>query len=105
MRLVGFGGGVGGCLAWGGTGGGFSKSVEEAVVLGERGRVSFIRETVLGGLEIRTSTEDEDEVEEEEDEADGVGLLADSRGKPAGNLGGSRACLGGGGSCWESCIV
>lgn len=102
MRLVGLGGGAGGCLAWGGTGGGLSKSAEEAVLLGGQGGVSLIRETVLGGLEMRTSTEEEEE--EEEDEAEGAGLLADSRGKPAGNLGGSRACLGGGGSCEESCI-
>lgn len=80
-----------------------SKSAEEAAAMGRRNGFSNIREIVLGGLDIGTSTDEEEEVEEE-DEAEGVGLLADSRGRPVGNLGGSKACLGGGGSCRESCI-
>lgn len=89
-------------MAWGGTGGGVSVSAEEG-----RGGSSAIRETVLGGLATATGAEEEeDEVEEEEDEEEeeGVGLLPDSVEGAVRDLGGSRACLGGAGSCWESCI-
>lgn len=100
LRLVGLGGGTGGCLAWGGTGGGTSGSAGEV-----RGVSSTIRETVLGGLATATGAE-EDEEEEEEDEEDeeeeAGGLLPDSVEGAVSSLGGSRACLGGG-SCWESC--
>lgn len=100
LRLVGLGGGTGGCLAWGGTGGGTSESVEEVVVRDGRGRSSAIRETVLGGLATATAAEEEEEEEEDEDEEEeGVGLLPDSVEGAVRNLGGSRACLSGGGSC------
>lgn len=104
LRLVGLGGGTGGCLACGGTGGGTSESVEEEALRDCRGRSSTIRETVLGGLATgAAAAEEEEEVEEEEEEdeaEDGVGLLLVSVVR---NLGGSRACLGGGGSCSGSC--
>lgn len=45
---------------------------------------------------------EEDEEEEEEEEEDEVGFLPDSVEGVVRNLGGSRACLGGGGSCWGS---
>lgn len=62
---------------------------------------STIRETVLGGLAtaIGAEEEEEEDEEEEDEEEEGVELLLDSME----GLGGSRACLGGGGgSCWES---
>lgn len=69
LRLVGLGGGTGGCLAWGGTGGGTSESAEEGAVRDGRGRSSASRETVLGGFDTATAAEEEeDEEEEEEDE-------------------------------------
>lgn len=42
--------------------------------------------------------EEEDDEEDDEDEEDGVGFLPESKGWE-GNLGGSRGCLTGGGSC------
>lgn len=79
LRLVGFGGGTGGCLAWGGTGGGVSESVEEAAMREGREASSIIRDTVLGGLAIDTAAAEEEEDEDEEDEdEEGVGLLVDS---------------------------
>lgn len=89
-------------MACGGTGGGTSESVEEEALWDCRGRSSTIRETVLGGLATGAAAaeeEEEEEVEEEEEEdeaEDGVGLLLVSVVR---NLGGSRACFGGGGSC------
>lgn len=105
LRLVGLGGGTGGCLAWGGTGGGTLESVEEDVVSDGRGRSSAIRETVLGGLATATAAEEEEveEEEEEEEEDDEAEEGVDSVEGVVRNLGGSRACLSGGGSCWESC--
>lgn len=84
-------------MAWGGTGGGVSESAEEGA---GRGGSSAIRETVLGGLATATAAETMEEEEEEEDEEGvGVGLLPDSVEGVVRNLGGSRACLPGGGSC------
>lgn len=86
-------------MAWGGTGGGMSESAGERAEDG-RGGSSAIRETVLGGLATAIGTEEEEQEEEEEEEdeeEEGAALLPDS------NLGGSRACFWGGGSCWESC--
>ena len=103
LRLVGLGGGTGGCLAWGGTGGGASESAEEGAAGEGRGGSSTISETVLGGLATGTAAEEEEEEEEEDDEEeDGVGLLVESVEGAVRDAGGSRACLGGGGSCWES---
>lgn len=53
MRLLGLGGGTGGCLAWGGTGGGTSGSLGGggAAEAGRGGGSSLMRETVLGGLD------------------------------------------------------
>ncbi len=101
LRLVGLGGGTGGCLAWGGTGGGTSESAGEGAAREGRGRSSAMRETVLGGLATATAAEEEEEEEEQEDdeEEEGVGLLPDSVEGVVRYLGGSRACLGGGGSC------
>lgn len=104
LRLVGLGGGTGGCLAWGGTGGGTSESAEEGAVRDGRGRSSASRETVLGGFDTATAAEeeedeDEEDEEEDEDEEEGVGFLPDSVKGALRNLGGSRACLSGGGSC------
>lgn len=101
MRLVGLGGGTGGCLAWGGTGGGILESAEEAAGMGREGKSSVIRETVLGGLAIGTSLEEEQD-EEEEDEEGGVAYAWKSEGRLVEGLGGSKACLSGGGSCLES---
>lgn len=81
--------------------------MSESAAGGSRGGSSTIRETVLGGLAIATAAEDEEEEEVEEDEdeeEEGVGLLPDSVEAPVRNLGGSKACLGGGGSCCESCV-
>lgn len=103
LRLLGLGGGTGGCLAWGGTGGGKTESTEEEVTREGRGGSSISRETVLGGLAMATRAEDEEEEDDEEDEeGEGVGLLVDSVEDAVRNLGGSRACLGSGGSCCES---
>lgn len=104
LRLVGLGGGTGGCLAWGGTGGGVSESAEEGAVMEGRDVSSTIKETVLGGLATAMGAEDEEEEEEEEEDEDeeGVGLLPDSLERAVRNFGGSRACLGGGGSCCDS---
>lgn len=99
LRLVGLGGGTGGWgLAWGGTGGGLSESAEEGAASTGLDASSTISETVLGGLATATGTEDE---EEEDDEEEGVGLRASVEGMGR-TLGGSRACLGGGGSCCVS---
>ena len=87
-------------MAWGGTGGGASESAEGAAGEG-RGGSSTISETVLGGLATGTAAEEEEE-EEDDEEEDGVGLLVESVEGAVRNVGGSRACLGGGGSCWES---
>lgn len=78
LRLVGLGGGTGGCLAWGGMGGGVSESVEEAAVREGREASSTIRDTVLGGLAIGTAAEEEEEEDEEDEDEGGVGLLGDS---------------------------
>lgn len=106
LRLVGLGGGTGGCLAWGGTGGGILESAVETAGMGRgmgrEGKSSVIRETVLGGLEIGTSLEEEDDEEEEEDDEGGFAYLLESGGRLGRGLGGSKACLGGGGSCLES---
>lgn len=67
LRLVGLGGGTGGCLAWGGTGGGTSSAAEGAAG-GCRGASSTNRETVRGGLATGGAAEEEDEEEDEEDE-------------------------------------
>lgn len=101
LRLVGLGGGTGGCLAWGGTGGGVSaESAEGGVVKEARGGSSPIRDTVLGGLATAMGTEDEEEEEEDdEEEEEGVGLLPGSEEDVVRNFGGSRACLGRGRSC------
>lgn len=102
-RLLGLGGGTGGCLAWGGTGGGVLESAEEGAVTEGRGGSSTIKETVLGGLTTATATEEEEEVEEEDEvddeEEEGVELLPDSVEGAVRNLGGSRACLSEVGSC------
>ena len=105
FRLVGLGGGTGGCLAWGGTGGGMGESPEEGAARKGRDGSSTIRETVLGGLATAMGVEEEvDEVEEEEDEEEeGVGLLLDSVEGAVRDFGGSRACRAGAGSCCESC--
>lgn len=121
LRLVGFGGGTGGCLACGGTGGGTSGSaaVEEEEEEGRlrdcRGRSSTMRETVLGGLATGTAVEeeledveeaeDEDEEEEEDEDVPGIlpGSVEEEEEEEVRNLGGSRACFDGGGSCCESC--
>lgn len=118
LRLVGFGGGTGGCLACGGTGGGTSGSAaveeeEEGGLRDCRGRSSTMRETVLGGLATGTAVEEEvedveeaeEDEDEEEDEEDAAGILPDSveEEEEVRNLGGSRACLDGGGSGCESC--
>lgn len=101
LRLVGLGGGTGGCLAWGGTGGGASESAEEGAAGEGRGGSSTISETVLGGLATGTAAEEEEE-EEDDEEEDGVELLVESVEGAVRDVGGSRACLGGGGSCWKS---
>lgn len=103
MRLVGLGGGTGGCLAWGGTGGGASESAGEGAAWEGRGGSSTIRETVLGGLATATAADEELEEEEEAEDEGGVGLLLGSAEGVVRNFGGSRACLGGGASCCESC--
>lgn len=101
LRLVGLGGGTGGCLAWGGTGGGASESAEEGAAGEGRGGSSTISETVLGGLATGKAAEEEEE-EEDDEEEDGVELLVESVEGAVRDVGGSRACLGGGGSCWKS---
>lgn len=82
LRLVGLGGGTGGCLAWGGTGGGTSASAEDGPVRDGRGKSSASRETVLGGLATGTAVEEEEEEEEQEEEEDeeekGLEFLPDS---------------------------
>lgn len=105
LRLVGLGGGTGGCLAWGGTGGGVS--AEGGAVKEGRGGSSPIRDTVLGGLATAMGTEDEEEEEEEDDEEEeeGVALVPGSVEDVVRNFGGSRACLGRGGSCGVSSFV
>lgn len=102
LRLVGLGGGTGGCLAWGGTGGGMSESAEDGAVREGRGGSSAIRETVLCGLATATGTEVEEEEEDEDEEEEGVGLLVDSAVGVLRYFGGSRACLDKGGSCGVS---
>lgn len=101
LRLAGLGGGTGGCLACGGTGGGMTVSAEEGAAREGRGGSSAIRETVRGGLatDIAAEDEEEEEEEDEDEEEEGVGLLPDSVEVAVRNLGGSRACLVGGGSC------
>lgn len=98
LRLLGLGGGTGGCLAWGGTGGGKADSAGEGAGGAGRGGSVTIRETVLGGLataitggEEEEDDEEEEEEEEDEEEEEGEGRVT--------HLGGSRACLCGGGSC------
>lgn len=105
LRLLGLGGGTGGCLAWGGTGGGALESAEEGAAREERGGSSAIKETVLGGLATATAGDegDDEEEEEENEEAGEAPLLLDSVDGARRDLGGSRTCLGGGGSRAGSC--
>lgn len=66
--------------------------------------LSIIKETVLGGLARATGVEDKEEEEDEEDEdEDEAGLLTRSLEGPVSKTGGSRACLGKAGLCWQSC--
>lgn len=66
--------------------------------------VSPIRDTVLSGLATAMGTEDEEEEEDDEAEDEGVGLLHGSLKGGRRNFGGSRACLGRGGSCEVSSL-
>lgn len=79
------------------------ESAKEAATSGGRGRSSAIRDTVLGGLATAMGAEDEEEEEEVDEEGEGVGLLPDSM-EEVRNLGGSKACLCGGGSGCEPCV-
>ena len=109
LRLLGLGGGMGGCLACGGMGGG-----ESGVAGTKREGSSLMRDTVLGGLATATATAEDDEEEEEEEEEDedekeagGAAVRLEGSEGRGGLcfLGGSRACLPGGGSLRESRVA